>query len=109
MAVDGYVIASVGNLIPEKGHDLVIKALPDLPGTTLLIAGKGPYQGELEALATNLSLLPIEVRFLGSISQTILCTLYSAADCLVLASVREGWQMSCLKQWHAALPLSRAM
>jgi glycosyltransferase involved in cell wall biosynthesis len=103
MAVGGYVIASVGNLIPEKGHDLVIRALPELSDATLLIAGKGPYQRELEALAMSLNVAD-RVRFLGSVSQTILCTLYSAADCLVLASVREGWPNVLLEAMACGTP-----
>ncbi|MGZ9190171.1 MAG: glycosyltransferase, partial [Nitrospira sp.] len=42
LTVSGPVLASVGNLIARKGHDLVIRALEHLPDVTLLIAGEGP-------------------------------------------------------------------
>lgn len=44
----GRTLLSVGHLIERKGHDLVIGALPRLPGVTLLIAGEGPERKALE-------------------------------------------------------------
>ena len=46
------VIVSVGHLIARKGHDLAIRALAELgPGTRLMIAGTGPEEPALRALA----------------------------------------------------------
>ena len=42
LAARGRVIASVGHLIPRKGHELVIQALATIPDLTLLIVGSGP-------------------------------------------------------------------
>lgn len=42
LGVEGPLLLSVGNLIPRKGHALVVEALSRTPGATLLIAGTGP-------------------------------------------------------------------
>jgi glycosyltransferase involved in cell wall biosynthesis len=89
-AVDGFVLASVGNLVPLKGHDIVIRALPGLPDCRLLIAGQGPERERLEQIAAATGVAD-RVRFVGHLAQPDLRSLYSAADCLILASEREGW------------------
>jgi glycosyltransferase involved in cell wall biosynthesis/GT2 family glycosyltransferase len=52
------LIATVGRLERYKGHHLVIESLPELlarePEARLLVVGKGPYEGELKALAERL-------------------------------------------------------
>lgn len=86
----GYVVVSVGNLVPTKGHDLVIRAIAGIPDACLLIAGQGPERGRLIELAAKLGVSD-RVHLAGQLTQDDLRSLYSAADCLVLASVREGW------------------
>jgi glycosyltransferase involved in cell wall biosynthesis len=83
-------LLSVGHLIPRKGHDLVIGALKHLPGCGLLIAGLGPEEQRLRALARS-SGVEDRVRFLGRVAHGDLREVYSAADLLILASSREGW------------------
>jgi teichuronic acid biosynthesis glycosyltransferase TuaC len=83
-------LLSVGHLIPRKGHDLVIGALAQLPGHDLLIAGQGPEEQRLRALAET-SGVADRVRFLGRVAHDQLREVYSAADLLILASSREGW------------------
>ncbi len=82
-------LLSVGYLIERKGHHFVIEALTELPGVDLVIAGEGPEDGALRALAARLGVAE-RVRFLGSVPQTTLREFYGAADALVLASSREG-------------------
>lgn len=89
-AVDGFVLASVGNLIPLKGHDIAIRAIAPLPDVRLLIAGQGPERKRLEQLAASTG-VGDRVRLVGQLAQPDLRSLYSATDCLVLASEREGW------------------
>ncbi|MCA8926619.1 MAG: glycosyltransferase family 4 protein [Alphaproteobacteria bacterium] len=98
------VIVSVGNLISAKGHDLVIRALTDLPGIHLLIAGKGPEHGALAALAAELGLAD-RVHLVGTMPQEELKALYSAADALVLASEREGWPNVLLEAMACGTPV----
>ena len=81
---------SVGNLVPLKGHDLVISAASEIAGLDLWIVGGGPERGRLEALAQKLGVAE-RVRFLGVVPYERMPAVYSAADVLVLASQREGW------------------
>jgi teichuronic acid biosynthesis glycosyltransferase TuaC len=104
LAVSGPVLASVGSLIPRKGHDLVIKALENLPDVTLLIAGEGPEQAALARLAAATGVAS-RVRFLGSIPHDRLREIYSAADALVLASSREGWPNVLLESMACGTPV----
>ena len=90
LGLSGDVVASVGHLVRRKGHHLVIEALADLPGATLLIAGGGEERAALERLARRLGVAE-RVRFLGPLAHEDLAELYNAADVLALASSREGW------------------
>jgi glycosyltransferase involved in cell wall biosynthesis len=89
LAFDGRTLLCVGLLIERKGHDLVIRALRELPDTRLVIAGTGPLEGELRQLAASEG-LGGRVRFAGAVAHAELARYYSAADALVLASSREG-------------------
>jgi len=80
----GRTILAVGNLVPEKGHRLLIEAAARLPGARLLIAGDGPERRALEALA------PGNVTFLGAVAHPDMPALVAEADVMALASEREG-------------------
>ena len=66
LGLNSRTLISVGHLIERKGHDLVIGALPSLPGYSLLIAGEGPERARLERLAGQLNVSD-RVRFLGDV------------------------------------------
>jgi teichuronic acid biosynthesis glycosyltransferase TuaC len=104
LGLDGFVLLSVGHLLPVKGHDLAIAALQMLPGTTLLIAGAGSLRGRLEAQALELG-VQHRVRFLGAVPQPELPRYYGAADALVLASSREGWANVLLESMACGTPV----
>lgn len=104
LGLDGFTLLSVGHLVPVKGHELAIGALPLLPGVTLLLAGGGPEQGRLEALARELGVAG-RVRFLGVVPQAELPRYYGAADALVLASSREGWANVLLESMACGTPV----
>ncbi len=63
-----FVIGSAGQLIPQKGVDTLISAMPEIvktiPGARLVIAGDGPDRGRLERLACELGVKD-RVQFLG--------------------------------------------
>jgi glycosyltransferase involved in cell wall biosynthesis len=104
LGLTGFVLASVGLLIERKGHHFVIEALKDLPDVTLLIAGSGPEQASLEALAARLDVSG-RVRFLGNLDRETLCEVYNSADASVLASSREGWANVLLESMACGTPV----
>jgi glycosyltransferase involved in cell wall biosynthesis len=104
LGVSGFVLLSVGGLIPRKGHDLTLKLLTRYPDCTLLIAGSGPLRTELEGLARRLGLAQ-RVRFLGEVAHTDLPSVYAAADLMVLASSHEGWANVLLESMACGTPV----
>ena len=104
LGLTGPVWLSVGNLVPLKGHDLVIEALAGHPGTTLVIAGHGPLDDSLRRQADALGLTE-NVRFVGSVKQNELIRYYNAADVLILASSREGMANVLLESLACATPV----
>jgi len=69
-----------------------------------MIAGQGPLEGELQALARNLGVAS-RVKFVGGVPQSELPVFYSAADALVLASSREGWANVLLESMACGTPV----
>lgn len=104
LTISGPTLLSVGGLITLKGHDLVIRALAQLPHARLLIAGQGPLDHELRALAQTCGVAD-RVRFLGSVKHAALREYYGAADALVLASSREGWANVLLEAMACGTPV----
>jgi glycosyltransferase involved in cell wall biosynthesis len=86
---NGPVILSVGALIPRKGQDLLVRALPHLPDVTLLLAGQGQYRRVLESLAQELG-VERRIGFLGSVPHHKLPRIFAAADVMALPSESEG-------------------
>jgi glycosyltransferase involved in cell wall biosynthesis len=103
LGLDGPTLISVGHLIERKGHDLIVQAMPSLPGFTLLIAGEGPERPRLEKMISDLGLAD-RVRLLGARPHAELPELYGAADALILASSREGWANVLLEAMACGTP-----
>ncbi len=80
---DQPVLLTVSRLVPRKGIDTVIQALPALvkkiPKILYLIGGTGPDQARLEHLVTKAQLHK-HVRFLGRISDIDLPLFYNLCD-----------------------------
>jgi teichuronic acid biosynthesis glycosyltransferase TuaC len=104
LGVSGSLLLSVGALIPRKNHDLAIRALVGLPGVTLMIAGKGPEQGRLEALAREIGVAD-RVRLLGPQPHEALPALAAAADVGVLVSASEGLANAWVESLACGTPL----
>jgi teichuronic acid biosynthesis glycosyltransferase TuaC len=104
LSLDGPTLLSVGHLIERKGHDLIIRALSQLPEYRLLIVGDGPERDALIQLSRQLD-VAARVRFLGAQPHCALPLFYNAADALVLASSREGWANVLLEAMACGTPV----
>jgi len=87
------VLLSVSRLVPMKGHDVVIEALPGLlarhPGLVYLIVGEGPHRPALERLAADRG-VSARVRFAGTVPAEELPAHYSLATLFVQLSRATG-------------------
>ena len=99
-----FTLLMVGNLVELKGHALVIKALTKLPECELVIVGEGDLKQNLIFLA-NSEGVSERVNFVGGLQQQALPDYYAAADCLMLASSREGWANVLLESMACGTPV----
>jgi phosphatidyl-myo-inositol dimannoside synthase len=80
---DRPVVVCVSRLVPRKGQDTLIRAMPAIlagvPGTVLLIVGGGPYEQTLRKLAGDLGVAD-SVRFTGAVPWAELPAHYGAGD-----------------------------
>jgi glycosyltransferase involved in cell wall biosynthesis len=87
----GPLVGYVGRLVPEKGVDLFVNALADLPEVCGVIAGDGPERAALEALAAERGVTD-RLLFTGVLSPRDAERVIGALDVLVLPSrTRPNW------------------
>lgn len=98
------LLLSAGNLVELKGHDLVIKAMVQLPAYHLCIAGAGELETELKALATELCVSD-RVDFVGAVLPEDMVELYNRAKFFVLASANEGMPNVLLESMACGTPV----
>jgi phosphatidylinositol alpha-1,6-mannosyltransferase len=77
------VVVCVSRLVPRKGQDTLILAMPRIlaavPDAVLLVVGGGPYAGELKKLAAGAGVAD-SVRFTGAVPWEELPAHYGAGD-----------------------------
>jgi glycosyltransferase involved in cell wall biosynthesis len=104
------VFLFVGNFLPVKNPALLVRAFAEYrkasAGTTsvLLMAGKGPMQAEMKALAESLG-IAASVRQTGPLTSVQIARHMAAADALCLSSVNEGLPNVILEAMACGLPV----
>jgi glycosyltransferase involved in cell wall biosynthesis len=100
--VEGPTVGVLARLAPEKGLDVLIRALAELDGVTALLVGEGPEHGALEDLARETAVAE-RVRFLGWVPNPR--AWLGAFDVLALPSRYEGLPHAVLEGLLAEVPV----
>ena len=105
-------VLSLGRLVPRKGVDTIIRAMPDVPEAELLIAG-GPYPHELETdpeisrlrtIADEAGLTD-RVRFLGCVDRADVPALIRSVDVAVNVPWYEPFGISTVESMACGIPV----
>ncbi|HET6710405.1 glycosyltransferase family 4 protein, partial [Amycolatopsis sp.] len=90
---DRPTVVCVSRLVPRKGQDQLIRALPSIrervPDAALLIVGGGPYRKKLAGLVTELG-LERDVVLTGSVPWAELPAHYTAGDVFAMPARTRG-------------------
>jgi glycosyltransferase involved in cell wall biosynthesis len=101
-------ILCAGRLTPQKGVEVIIRAMPQVlrsfPNANLDIVGQGPDRTRLERLAWSLK-LATHVRFHGYLPGAARDQLAAQAWVAVCPSAFEGWGVSCVEAGARGLPV----
>jgi phosphatidylinositol alpha-1,6-mannosyltransferase len=88
----GPILLSVGGLVPRKGQDIVIRALPALlkrhPTLVYLVVGEGRHRPALEALISDVG-AGDHVILTGEVSDVPLEQVYALCDVFIMASRQQ--------------------
>lgn len=106
LAKDGLVMAVVAQLIPRKGHRVLLAAMPRLltrfPGLKLLIFGRGPLASEL---AQTIAQMGLQESVILAGFRTDLPAILPCLDLLVHPALMEGLGIALLQAASAGLPI----
>lgn len=80
-----FIVMTVGRLVRNKGHKLVISALTKLPMWNYVIVGDGVMRSELQRFVKELN-LDNRVLFTGRIPEIDLVSYYNSSDVIALIS-----------------------
>ncbi|WP_199443330.1 glycosyltransferase family 4 protein [Umezawaea beigongshangensis] len=90
---DRPVVVCVSRLVPRKGQDVLVRALPEIrrrvPGAALLVVGGGPHRATLESLARQADVAE-HVVFTGSVPWSELPAHHSAGDVFAMPCRTRG-------------------
>jgi glycosyltransferase involved in cell wall biosynthesis len=99
------LLLSMGRLHPAKAHDVTLRALTLMPEAWLWIAGSGPLEANLKAMARDLGVHE-RVRFLGWREDA--AALYRTADVCVFPSRFEPLGNVVIQAWAQGTPVVAA-
>jgi glycosyltransferase involved in cell wall biosynthesis len=98
-------LLAMGRLHPNKGFDVLLRAIALLPRGHLYLAGAGPEEAALRALAVELGITH-RVSFLGW--RRDIGALLAASDMFICSSRHEPLGNIVLEAWSAAKPVIAA-
>ena len=98
------ILISVGELIPRKNHETVIKAVSEMNNQNIyyLVVGNGIIFNHLQDCVNTLA-LGKQVLFLGY--RRDIAQLYKASDICVLPSLQEGLPVALLEAMASGMPV----
>lgn len=101
---DGRTILAVGTIERRKNLELIVRALPALPGARLVAVGPAtPYQRECEDLALELGVRD-RVTFAGYVDRDALLELYATCAVVAVPSRYEGFGYAAAQALCAGTP-----
>ncbi|MHB1126108.1 MAG: 1,4-alpha-glucan branching protein domain-containing protein [Bacillota bacterium] len=104
----GRTVFFVGRLVPEKGVQTLIQAIPlileSVPRVRFVIAGEGPYRQILLELARSLE-VEEHLIFHGFVDDLLRNDLYSQADVAVFPSLYEPFGIVALEAMASGTPV----
>ena len=102
------VLGMVGRLAHQKGHAILLEAMPDIirkvPAVTLLIIGKGPGNKNLQAQACRLG-VDKHILWLGEKKHHEVVGLLGIMDIFVMPSLYEGFGLAAAEAMAAGKPV----
>jgi glycosyltransferase involved in cell wall biosynthesis len=104
LELDGKVLVFAGRLGPQKSVGVLLAALADVEGVSLVVAGDGPEREALERRVAELG-LDGRVRFLGSVPRQTVLRLFRAADASVLPSAWENFPHTIVEALAVGCPV----
>ncbi len=98
----GALLGAAGRFVPQKGFDVLLAALAELPQASLLLVGDGPERPRLEQLLDELDLRD-RVELTGW--RTDAARLLSSVDAVVVPSRAEPFGLVALEAMSAGVPV----
>lgn len=107
--IPGRILAT-GRLVPVKGYDVLLRAMPSViarfPQAHLRLAGSGPAETRLRALAQELNIAD-RVEFLGWVNRSTILNELSQAALVAIPSdgTQEGFGLVAAEALAAGVPI----
>jgi glycosyltransferase involved in cell wall biosynthesis len=103
-----FSFAAMGNLIPLKGFDILIRAfaaaLKHMPGANLNIAGSGEQEKALKEIISELK-MEDRVELLGFMPRSMTPQFYNGCDCFVCSSFAETFGVTLIEALSCGRPV----
>jgi len=105
---DEKLVLCVGRLVPQKGIEYLIRAVPPIarryPNSKFIVVGEGWLRGHLEYIARSTG-YQWKITFTGWIPDRELIALLNSADALVVPSIYEPFGIVVLEGMAAGVPV----